>query len=190
MYLSITDIRLGVHILTINLKPAMMKRLLLLLLFSGIFSCATAQSLDQPQLNPLPDTDQLLKKGAWNVELNTCLGMNLLNGTYTYRVTPWLALGGGAGVRVFIVDVAIQVFARIQTEVPQWKVSPFFILDVGGACGISSAVDFIGNAVVGARFKLRNGNAFTLGVGTHATGYGIITDEFFPVTLLLLGYGF
>ena len=40
-----------------------MKRLLLGLLFSGIFSCAVAQSeVCLPQLKALPDTDQLLKR--------------------------------------------------------------------------------------------------------------------------------
>lgn len=183
MYLSITDIRLGVHILTINLKPAMMKRLLLLLLFSGIFSCATAQSLDQPQLNPLPDTDQLLKKGAWNVELNTCLGMNLLNGTYTYRVTPWLALGGGVGILCgprFILSA--YVFARIYVEVPQWTVSPCLILDGGG--GLLGFFPYpTTNLVLGLRFRLRNQHALTLG--------GAISYPFFlDIPLLHVGYTF
>lgn len=47
-----------------------MKRLLLVLLFSGIFSYAVAQSeVCQPQLKALPDTDQLLKRGEWNHRL-------------------------------------------------------------------------------------------------------------------------
>ena len=125
-----------------------MKRLLLGLLFSGIFSCAVAQSeVCQPQLKALPDTDQLLKRGEWNIELNTVLVLHYLNGTYTYRVASWLALGEGAGLRVVMTDIAVQLFARIQTEVPQWKVSPFLILDAGGAGG-TSAVDFIGGCAI------------------------------------------
>ncbi len=82
-----------------------MKRLLLGLLFSGIFSCAVAQSeVCLPQLKALPDTDQLLKRGEWTVEFNNLgipvySGLTHLNGAYTYRVTPWLALGGGAGIQ-------------------------------------------------------------------------------------------
>ena len=81
-----------------------MKRLLVGLLFSGIFSCAVAQSaVCLPQLKALPDTDQLLKRGEWTVEFNNLgipvySGLTHLNGAYTYRVTPWLALGGGAGI--------------------------------------------------------------------------------------------
>lgn len=146
-----------------------MKRTLLLLLLSGASFCASAQSAGQPRLTAQPDTEQLQKKGAWNIELNTVLALNYLNGTYTCRVAPWLALGGGAGLRVVMTDIAVQLFARIQTEVPQWKVSPFLILDAGGAGG-TSAIDFIGNAVVGARFRLRNGDAITFGVGTYTTG--------------------
>ena len=73
-----------------------MKRLLLGLLFSGIFSCAVAQSaVCLPQLKALPDTDQLLKRGEWTVEFNNLgipvySGLTHLNGAYTYRVTPWL----------------------------------------------------------------------------------------------------
>jgi len=74
-------------------------------------------------------------------------GLPHLNGAYTYRVTPWLALGEGAGLRVVMTDIAVQLFARIQTEVPQWKVSPFLILDAGGAGG-TSAVDFIGGCAI------------------------------------------
>ena len=125
-----------------------MKRLLLGLLFSGIFSCAVAQSeVCQPQLKALPDTDQLLKRGECNIELNTVLVLHNLNGTYTNRVASSLALGEGAGLRAVMTDIAVQLFARIQTEVPQWKVSPFLILDAGGAGG-TSAVDFIGGCAI------------------------------------------
>ena len=130
-----------------------MKRLLVGLLFSGIFSCAVAQSaVCLPQLKALPDTDQLLKRGEWNIGFSNIgipvyNGLPHLNGAYTYRVTPWLALVEGAGLRVVMTDIAVQLFARIQTEVPQWKVSPFLILDAGGAGG-TSAVDFIGGCAI------------------------------------------
>ncbi len=80
----------------------------------------------------LPDTDQLLKRGEWNIGFSNIgipvyNGLPHLNGAYTYRVTPWLALGEGAGLRVVMTDIAVQLFARIQTEVPQWKVYRLFL---------------------------------------------------------------
>jgi hypothetical protein len=53
-----------------------MKRLLLVLLFSGIFSCAVAQSeVCQPQLKALPDTDQLLKRGEHRLQQHRYSGV-------------------------------------------------------------------------------------------------------------------
>ena len=143
-----------------------MKRLLVGLLFSGIFSCAVAQSaVCLPQLKALPDTDQLLKRGEWTV-------------------TPWLALGGGAGIQ-YLSDIFLsaQVFARIYVEVPQWTVSPCLILDGGGGFEVGSLFPYpTANLVLGLRFRLRNQHAFTFG---SALNY-----PFWGLPLLHVGYTF
>ena len=167
-----------------------MKRLLVGLLFSVIFSCAVAQSaVCLPQLKALPDTDQLLKRGEWTVEFNNLgipvySGLTHLNGAYTYRVTPWLALGGGAGIQ-YLSDIFLsaQVFARIYVEVPQWTVSPCLILDGGGGFEVGSLFPYpTANLVLGLRFRLRNQHAFTFG---SALNY-----PFWGLPLLHVGYTF
>lgn len=163
----------------------MKRKIILLFVAAGIAVAAAGK----PKFETLSDTERMQQRGAWSIELNTLLAlMNYVNGTYTYRVVPWLALGGGVGVRVLMVDISAQLFARIQTDVPQWNVSPFLILD--GGCAAGQSIDFMGNAVLGARFGLRHGNALTFGLGTFVTGYGILTGDYFPLPLLHLGFTF
>lgn len=74
------------------------------------------------------------------------------------------------GVRNDVSLVYGRAFVRLRFEVPKWKVSPVFFHDIGLGVRLSAQNydDFLrpqGNTIIGVRWRLRNDDRITFGIG-------------------------
>ena len=151
-----------------------MKRKLLLLCVATLLALAATGQTPVRQKPP---------RGRWGAEVNQELlpfffmGTISADGIYNYAVADWFIIGAGVGLLLSDMeygnDVSLvygRAFVRLRFEVPKWKVSPVFFYDIGLGVRLSAQNydDFLrpqGNTIIGVRWRLRNDDRITFGIG-------------------------
>ncbi|HIW97014.1 MAG TPA: hypothetical protein H9866_00795 [Candidatus Tidjanibacter gallistercoris] len=150
-----------------------MKRKIVLLFVATVITVAAVGQHPIQQKPP---------RGRWGAEVNTyvlpfCFGAISADGIYNYAVADWFIVGAGAGLLLsdmeYDNDVSLvygRIFVRLRFEVPRWKVSPVFFHDIGLGVRFSAKQydDLLrpqGNTIIGVRFRLRNDDRITFGIG-------------------------
>ena len=149
----------------------MKRKLILLFVAAGIAVAATGQT---PVRQGAP-------RGRWGAEANTYVapfidGAISVDGIYNYAVADWFIVGAGAGLLHTYTDYSSytpllygRAFVRLRFEVPKWKVSPVLLLDASlGVLLSRQDYDILwpeSNFIIGPRFRLRNDDRITFGIG-------------------------
>lgn len=149
-----------------------MKRKLLLLCVATLLALAATGQTPVRQKPP---------RGRWGAEVNTYVapfidGAISVDGIYNYAVADWFIVGAGAGVLHSATSYSNytalmygRAFVRLRFEVPKWRVSPVLLEDFSlGVLLSRQNYDTFwpeSNFILGARFRLRNDDRITFGIG-------------------------
>ena len=149
-----------------------MKRKLLLLCVATLLALAATGQTPVRQKPP---------RGRWGAEVNTYVapfidGAISVDGLYNYAVADWFIVGAGAGVLHSATSYSNytalmygRAFVRLRFEVPKWRVSPVLLEDFSlGVLLSRQNYDTFwpeSNFILGARFRLRNDDRITFGIG-------------------------